>query len=345
VLSFLLERHRPGLFFHFEVVPDHLPKPLREIIRQFPPGALQFEAGVQTFSPEVAERIKRRQDYPALEENLRFLREETHVHIHADLIVGLPGESLESLAAGFDRLILLRPQEIQVGLLKRLRGAPIARHDAEWEMLYNPHPPYDILQNNLIDFATMQRLRRLARYWDLVANSGNFLESTPLIWQPAGCGSILPPRADSLAPRGTSGERAGERGSHCRVVPPLPLGVSGGQPPRDDVGSVNAHPMAGASPFWSFLSFSDWLFARVRRTDSISLLRLMEQMFCFLTEERKLEPIQVAETMRRDYQRGGRKEAPGFLASFLTSARPVMVTAQSDLPKRQARHLGGHDIL
>jgi radical SAM superfamily enzyme YgiQ (UPF0313 family) len=193
VLEFLLERHRPGQFFHFEVVPDHLPAALRELLGRFPPGAVQLEAGVQTFNPEVAARIERRQNMAETIENLRFLREQTGVHIHSDLIVGLPGESLESFAAGFDRLVALRPQEIQAGILKRLRGAPIARHDREWGMLYNPQPPYEILQNKLIDFATMQRLRRLARYWDLVANSGNFLETTLLLWTPVGQASCLPP--------------------------------------------------------------------------------------------------------------------------------------------------------
>jgi radical SAM superfamily enzyme YgiQ (UPF0313 family) len=186
ILEFLLERHQPGHFFHFEMVPDRLPAPLREAITRFPPGALQFEVGVQTFNEEVAERISRRQDYGRLEDNFRFLREQTAVHIHADLIAGLPGESLESLAAGFDRLIALGPHEIQVGILKRLRGTPIIRHDAEWRMVYNPHPPYEILQNRLIDFATMQKLRRFARYWDLVGNSGNFIETTPLIWSKVG---------------------------------------------------------------------------------------------------------------------------------------------------------------
>jgi radical SAM superfamily enzyme YgiQ (UPF0313 family) len=182
ILEFFLARHRDGQFYHFEMVPDRLPAALREVIRQFPPAALQFEIGVQTFNEEVAARISRRQDFAKLEDNFRWLRAETGVHIHADLIAGLPGESLESFAAGFDRLVALGPQEIQFGILKRLRGVPITRHDAEWGMVYNPHPPYEILQNKLLDFATMQRLRRFARHWDLVANSGNFLETTPLIW-------------------------------------------------------------------------------------------------------------------------------------------------------------------
>jgi len=182
ILEFCLERYQPGHFFHFEMVPDHLPEALREVIARFPAGALQFEVGVQTFNEQTAALIHRRQDYRRLEDNLRFLRREAGVHIHADLIAGLPGETVGSFAAGFDQLLGLGPHEIQVGILKRLRGTPIIRHDAEWQMAYNPHPPYEILQNKLIDFATLQKLRRFARYWDLVGNSGNFIGSAPLIW-------------------------------------------------------------------------------------------------------------------------------------------------------------------
>jgi radical SAM superfamily enzyme YgiQ (UPF0313 family) len=186
ILEFFLERHRSGHFYHFEMIPDRLPEGLREVISKFPPGALQFEVGVQTFNEQVGALIKRRQNNQRLEENFRFLRAETGVHIHADLIVGLPGETLEGFGAGFDRLVALGPQEIQVGILKRLRGTPISRHDQEWQMVYNPHPPYEILQNKLLDFQTMQRMRRFARYWDLVGNSGNFVETCPLLWSGQG---------------------------------------------------------------------------------------------------------------------------------------------------------------
>jgi radical SAM superfamily enzyme YgiQ (UPF0313 family) len=192
ILEFFLERYRPGHFFHFEMIPDRLPGTLREIIAKFPPGALQFEVGVQSFNEEVCKLISRRQDVRKLEDNFHFLRRQTGVHIHADLIVGLPGEGIESFAAGFDRLIALEPQEIQVGILKRLRGTPIVRHDAEWQMVYSSHPPYEILQTRLVDFATMQRLRRFARYWDLVGNSGNFVETTPLIWNESPPLSVTP---------------------------------------------------------------------------------------------------------------------------------------------------------
>jgi hypothetical protein len=182
ILEFFLARQRPGLFVHFEMVPDRLPEALREVIAKFPAGSLQFEVGIQTFDEATAKNISRRQDYGRLADNFAFLRGQTGVHIHADLIVGLPGETVASFAAGFDRLVRLDPQEIQVGILKRLRGTPIVRHDAEWGMVYSPAPPYEIMANRLIDFATMQKLRRFAKYWDLVANSGNFAHSAARIW-------------------------------------------------------------------------------------------------------------------------------------------------------------------
>ncbi len=182
ILEFLLGEMRPGLFAHFEMIPDRLPVELRDVIRRFPPGSMQIEVGIQTFNETVAGLISRRQDNVKAEENLRWLRENTGAHLHADLIVGLPGEDRASFGRGFDRLVALRPHEIQVGMLKRLRGAPIARHDIEWGMVYSPQPPYEVLRTKLIGFEGMQQLRRFARYWDLVGNSGRFIEAVPMIW-------------------------------------------------------------------------------------------------------------------------------------------------------------------
>jgi len=181
ILEFFLERMRPGLFLHFEMIPDRLPEGLRELIMRFPPGSLQFEVGVQTFNPEVAAAISRRQDYGRLEENFRFLASSTGVHVHADLIGGLPGEDVASFGAGFDRLLSYGPQEIQVGILKRLPGAPIRRHDTSGAMVYSPIPPYEVLSTSAVRFEQMQRLRRFARTWDLIGNSGNFVETCRLM--------------------------------------------------------------------------------------------------------------------------------------------------------------------
>lgn len=182
ILQFFLDHWSDGLFVHFEMIPDRLPDQLRALIAKFPAGALQFEVGIQTFDDLASKNISRRQNVQRLEDNFRFLRDNTGVHIHADLIVGLPSEGIESFGRGFDQLIAMRPQEIQVGILKRLRGTPIVRHDAEYGMIYSTRPPYEILQTRDIDFAEMQRMRRFARYWDLLGNSGNFLESLPLAW-------------------------------------------------------------------------------------------------------------------------------------------------------------------
>jgi len=185
ILRFFLERYRPGLFVHFEMIPDRLPEALREVIAQFPPGALQFEVGIQTLNPEVEKLISRRQDHGRLADNLTWLREKTGVHVHADLIVGLPGEDLESFGRGFDQVWTWRPQEIQIGILKRLRGTPIARHDAEWAMIYSPHPAFEILQTRLVSFAKMQQMRRFARYWDVVANGGKFSRTIAMLLTPS----------------------------------------------------------------------------------------------------------------------------------------------------------------
>jgi len=174
ILQFFMDRMGPDLFVHFEVVPDSLPDRLKALIAQFPAGSLQFEVGIQSFNPEVQQRISRKQDNVKTADNLRWLVNESQAHVHADLIFGLPGETLESFADGFDRLHELAPHEIQFGILKRLRGTPITRHTADYAMAYDPQTPYTILQNSTIDFTTMQRIQRFARYWEMVANSGRF---------------------------------------------------------------------------------------------------------------------------------------------------------------------------
>jgi len=185
ILAFFLQRieARPDdpCFAHFELVPDHLPERLRDILPRFPAGTLQFEIGIQSWNTEVQALISRRQNNVKAEENLRWLREHTRANLHVDLIAGLPGETIESFGAGFDRLVALSPQEIQVGILKRLRGAPISRHTEAFDLRFNPSPPYNVLATRDIPFSDMQRLARFARYWELIGNSGRFSERLPLL--------------------------------------------------------------------------------------------------------------------------------------------------------------------
>ncbi|MEZ5471471.1 MAG: DUF4080 domain-containing protein [Marinicella sp.] len=185
ILQFFLDRmdqqNSEGLMVHFEVIPDRLPDALKELLVKFPEGSLQFEVGVQTFDPEIQSLISRRQDNEQTKANLQWLKANTTAHIHADLIFGLPGDTLKGFAQSFNQLHALAPQEIQLGILKRLRGAPINRHTTEYQMKYSPAPPYTVLQTRDISFEELQRVGRFARYWDIFGNQGRFKNTMPLV--------------------------------------------------------------------------------------------------------------------------------------------------------------------
>lgn len=181
ILEFFLERLEPRLFVHFEVVPEAIPPWAWPLLAQFPAGQLQLEAGVQSLDPETCARIGRPQNPDRVLQALRRLRQDTSAHLHTDLVLGLPGDGLASIESTFNQLLCVQPHEIQVGILKRLRGAPIKRHDARHNMRYSHFVPYEVLATDALDFATLQRLKRFARFFDLVKNSGNF----------PGCAQIL----------------------------------------------------------------------------------------------------------------------------------------------------------
>jgi radical SAM superfamily enzyme YgiQ (UPF0313 family) len=306
ILEFFLDRLSPELFVHFEMIPDRLPAELRELIARFPAGTLQFEVGIQTFDRQVEARISRRQNHDRLADNFQWLRQHSGVHLHADLIVGLPGETLESFGHGFDRLIGLGPQEIQVGILKRLRGTPIIRHDAEWQMVYNPHPPYEVLSTRTLDFATLARLRRFAKFWDLFGNSGNFVESLPLLWA-----SVRNPEST------VSDTKIGD--------------------PETESSACEQSSTVG-SAFGAMLAWSDWLHAQGVKGHGIALPRQYELLWRWSVETSGIPAEIFGPALARDYRRPGRADLPTWLVPFAaaeaTLRRPVR------LPRRQSRHLG-----
>ncbi len=190
ILQFFLDRlaEQPDtpLNLHFEVVPDHLPDRLKASLAQFPPGVLQLEVGIQSFNVDVQQRIARRQDNAKTEANLRWLITQSHAHLHTDLIFGLPGETWDSFAEGFDRMVAIGPHEIQLGVLKRLRGTPLAQRSlpgktAEYGMVYDDSAPYTVQCNDAVSRDAVQTFVRFARYWDLVANSGRFGATLPVL--------------------------------------------------------------------------------------------------------------------------------------------------------------------
>lgn len=183
ILDFFLSKNEE-YFAHFEVIPDHFPESIKEKIKQFPAGSLQLEIGIQTLNPTIANTISRPLKLEKIKQNLHFLETQTQAHMHVDLIVGLPGEDLESFGANLNALFALTKSEIQIGILKKLSGTALGRHDQTYGMVYSAKPPYEVLQTAHVSFADIQAMKRFARFWDMAYNSGNFKRTAPLLFAP-----------------------------------------------------------------------------------------------------------------------------------------------------------------
>jgi len=182
ILDFFLSKE-PPYFAHFEVIPDHFPESIKNKIALFPAGALQLEIGIQTLNLEVANNINRPLKLEKIKQNLDFIENQTKAHVHLDLIVGLPGEDLQSFGRNLNELVRISSSEIQIGILKKLSGTTLDRHDIKFGMRYSDIPPYDILSNGFLSFKQIQKMKRFARFWDLTYNSGNFKQSIILLWK------------------------------------------------------------------------------------------------------------------------------------------------------------------
>ncbi|MCA8925808.1 MAG: DUF4080 domain-containing protein, partial [Planctomycetes bacterium] len=180
ILEFFRARLRPGLHLHFELIPDRLPQAVRELTRTFPSDTVQFEVGIQTFSPGVNAKVSRRQDDRQAVANLEFLRDQTQVHVHADLLFGLPGETLESFAESFDRLLPLVPGDVQLGILKRIRGTPIRVHESD-DLVFSPVAPYELLASKGVTHADLNRVKRLAQAFDRFRNRSELPRTLELL--------------------------------------------------------------------------------------------------------------------------------------------------------------------
>jgi len=178
-----IEEKKWDIVVHFEMTASLFPPELLETLARFPAGTLRLEIGIQTLNPEVSARIGRNSNPDKELEIIRFLAEKTNAIIHADLIAGLPGESLVSFGKGFDRLAdcLLNGAffehektqsraEIQLGILKLLPGAPISRHNETFKMRYNPLPPYEIEETSAMSAHDLERIKNFARFWEIIVN-------------------------------------------------------------------------------------------------------------------------------------------------------------------------------
>jgi len=166
---------RPGLTnFHFEIVADRLRPDEIEWLATVPAGLFQFEIGVQSTCEKTLQAIGRQNDWQRLRQNVQALLQPQNIHLHLDLIVGLPFEGLPEFRQSFNAVYDLQPHMLQIGFLKMLPGTPLRSQAEEYGMIYLEHPPYEILSNRLLSYATVRQLKQLEEVFNQTYNSGRF---------------------------------------------------------------------------------------------------------------------------------------------------------------------------
>ena len=163
-----------GIAFHFEVVGDLLTDDLFDFLETVPKGMFQFELGVQTTDQSSQEKIKRKQNNKKLFSAIERLISSNLIHIHCDLIFGLPGETLDDALNSFEEVCALRPHELQLGFLKFLPGAPIKKITDDHGYKYQSTPPYELISNNNLSASQLNYLKKFEEVFDIFYNSKRF---------------------------------------------------------------------------------------------------------------------------------------------------------------------------
>ncbi len=164
--------------FHFEVAPERLSEEMLAFLAGLPPGRFQFEIGIQSTNPATLAAINRRIEPQAAAQTVRLLAAAGNIHLHVDLILGLPREDRESFATSFRQLFAMGAHYMQLGLLKILPGTPISRQAAEWGYRWTAEPPYAVLCSAWLDHPTLAELYRFAEMVERFTNNRYF----PSLW-------------------------------------------------------------------------------------------------------------------------------------------------------------------
>ncbi len=170
-----LQEHDNGVTnFHFEISADLLGEEQLDVLRQMRPGLVQLEIGVQTANPETIREIRRETDLERLERAVERIRSFGNIHQHLDLIAGLPCENFESFCCSFDRVYRMRPDQLQLGFLKVLKGSYMAGMGEEYGLVYHEEPPYEVLFTRWLDYGQVLRLKAVEEMVEVYYNSGQF---------------------------------------------------------------------------------------------------------------------------------------------------------------------------
>ena len=171
MFQFLIDEHRPGTVFQFEITADIMrPEVIQFLNENAPAGLFRFEIGVQSTNEHTNELVKRKQNFEKLTRTVNMVKEGKKIDQHLDLIAGLPEEDYHSFQKTFDDVFALRPEELQLGFLKMLRGTGLRIHANEHDYIYSDHAPYEILANNVLSFDDIIRIKQvedvLEKYWN-----------------------------------------------------------------------------------------------------------------------------------------------------------------------------------
>ncbi len=180
IFSFILQQNRSS-HFHFEIGAHLLDEETLHLLETVPSGMFQFEIGVQSTLPETLVKIGRRASLDKLAENVHRLKKKDNIHLHLDLIAGLPGESYQQFLQSLDWTAQLNPHHLQIEPVKLLPGAPLREQAVEFDLHYDPNPPYSLLRSAELAYAELERLRGIGRLLDLLVNSGRFNILLPLL--------------------------------------------------------------------------------------------------------------------------------------------------------------------
>ena len=163
--------------FHFEIKADLLQEDELMLLSHMRPHLVQFEIGVQSTNPKTLQEIKRYTDFSKLQYAVRTLQQANNIHLHLDLIAGLPYEDLSSFQQSFHEVMNLRPNQLQLGFLKVLSGSPMERKKEEYQLLHRSYAPYEVLQNKWITYDELMELKAVEDVVEIYYNSEMFQKS------------------------------------------------------------------------------------------------------------------------------------------------------------------------
>ena len=173
IWRFLIEKET-ATKFHFEIHPELLDEADFEILQNCPAERFQFEIGIQSTSPRTLQEIHRSQNWEKIRSNLAKLKNIGTIHLHTDLIAGLPFEGRQNLIESFNDIISLSADHFQLGFLKVLPGTEMYEKSAEYRLLFQQHPPYRILANKWLSADDLLEFSRIEKLVDLLINSEKF---------------------------------------------------------------------------------------------------------------------------------------------------------------------------